>query len=188
MKIVKQNPSTIFGWLRQWAMRHEGDLIRRTCACARRDKFNIVLTRVSLLYRFIISPDISSDGRVSGCLERQTKCNQAYNDPHRRADINWHHREARVRPNQRSNKRTEAKVGGSLASTQATMRTWERFGRDGVHDGVHEVRKQTAQTVEGKIHGTSVGSSIPEEEGACDDGGYTHRPPAAKSSSYEKAC
>jgi hypothetical protein len=137
--------------------------------------------------KILVPPSIFSNGRVPGCLERQAKCDQAHNDPHRCADINWHHREACVRPYQRSNKGTETEVGGSLASTQTTVRTWERFGRDGVHDGVHEVREQTAQTVEGKIHRTSVGSSIPEQEGACDDGGYTHRPSAAKSSSYENA-
>ena len=68
------------------------------------------------------------------------------------------------------------------------MRARERLGSNGVHDRIHKVSEQRAQAVEGEVHRASVGSRIPTEEGASDDGRDTHAPSASKPSANEKRC
>jgi hypothetical protein len=58
-----------------------------------------------------------SDRRMPSRLEGQPECHEAHENPHRSADIDRHHREPCIRPNQRSNKRTESKICRSLAGT-----------------------------------------------------------------------
>ena len=111
-----------------------------------------------------------SDRRMPSCLKWQPERHEAHEYPHRRADIYRHHREPRIRPNQRSNKGTETEVCRSLASAQAAVRAREALRSDRIHYCVEKIGKQAAHAVESKIRRARLCSGIAEQEGPGYDG------------------
>jgi hypothetical protein len=145
-----------------------GELVR---ALGLSRSYTPILYTINYFYHNVITTDvILSDRRMPSCLEGQPECHEAHKNPHRSADINRHHREPRIRPNQCSDKGTEPEIRRSLASTQATMRSWKALGRDGEHYCILEVGEHAAHAIEGKIHRSRLCSGVAEQEGTGYDG------------------